>query len=197
MNGLLAGGRARLIAIAVVLGVAVVAAVLVWAPWSSSNDPNAVDFGDAQLLLQDSDNQRTPTTTGQLIEAFPLPIRQPAYVPDGYELANVTFFQAPPGLDRLTFANNLMARYQGPDSSGLSFSQRPGFGVGIADGPSEDVTVLGTQGQYIELDRAEGVQTLTWARCRRVFILDSFPLKALSKDDLVRIAESIGPEECE
>lgn len=90
-----------------------------------------------------------------------------------------------------------MARYQGPDSSGLTLSQRPGFGVGTTDVPTEAVTVLGTEAQYIELDRAEGIQTLTWARCRRVFILDSFPLNALSKDDLIRIAESIDPEDRE
>ena len=54
-----------------------------------------------------------------------------------------------------------------------------------------------TEAQYVRLDRAEGIQTLTWARCRRVFLVESTPLDALSKDDLIRTAESVGPEKCE
>lgn len=38
---------------------------------------------------------------------------------------------------------------------------------------------------------------LMWARCGRYFSIESSPLRALSKDEFIRIAESVGPEDCD
>lgn len=189
-RGVAAGG---IVLVAVLLA----AVVVVVQPWSSEGESSAPDFGSGELMIQDSDNNREVVSPEQLIEAFPLPIKLPEYIPAGYELANVTFHQPPPGLDPLTFGNSLVARYQNPtEPGGLMFTQRPGSGLGTTDVPTEAVSVLGTEGQYIELDRAEGIQTLIWSRCARVFMLDSSPLGALSRENLVRVAESVGPEGC-
>lgn len=178
--------------------VVVAAAVLLLArPWESDGGASgAPDFGDAELVLQDSDNKRRPATAEELV-AFPLPIQLPADVPNGYRLAMVTRFEGPPGIDRFSFANNLLAVYRGAGAAALSLEQRPGSGVGSTDFPTEPVQVRGTEGWHVTIDRAEGVQQLVWSRCGRVFTLTSSPRDALTKQELLRVAESIGPDGCE
>jgi hypothetical protein len=194
MHGRGAIVRGAVAIVALVVGVL----LLVVQPWGSEDKSgsSAPDFGGAELSIQGKSHTDVRRVGGnELMEAFPLPIQLPAYVPDGYHLANVRFFEPPAGLDRLSGANHLMAVYQKGDAA-IRLSQSPGFDVRM-DAATEQLPIRGVEADYAAVDRAEGAQILTWARCRRIFELQRSPEDALSKGELVRITESIGPEQCE
>lgn len=182
----------------IVAGLVAAAAVLVVRPWESGGSRSRPDFAGAELAIQGgSHTERRVVSPDELIAAYPLPIQLPAHVPDGYSLSSVTYLEPPPGLDRLSFANSLQATYRGSGSAFISLEERPGSGIGTTDVPTEPVVVRGSEGWYHLMDRAEGTEQLSWSRCGRVFMLSSGPRGVVSKDELLRVAESVGPDACE
>jgi hypothetical protein len=91
----------------------------------------------------------------------------------------------------------LFAIYVGPDDAQFNFFQQGYDFIGDNQLPLAQHEVRGALA-YLESFRADagGGQNLYWSRCDQGF-MSTTGLEPLTEADLIRIAESVGPAECE
>jgi hypothetical protein len=139
-----------------------------------------------------------PMTRAELDSLYPFTIEFPNVMPDDYVLGGVSIFTAPnPQLPAGVPVRLLLMFGSEARSAQLQLFQSPGGRLG----PAEAGEQLVVQHQVLPHD-ASGRPSLerawvTWERCGRQFGLSSLPSDALTEAELVRIAESVGPEECD
>ncbi len=194
--------RGRLAGAAAVALLVAVAAGWLLIPHSSvrewTNDPGSFDrLAPDALWTRPADglNDRRLITREELRSQYPFEVELPSTMPPGYRLLTVTFIEAghpanpqPPSW--------LSAQYAvvdgGPD---IRVNQAAGENLPSTAG-AEQTHVRDAPAFYSERT-VEGLRFdwLYWVRCGRTFAVQSNG-GAFSRAELVRIAESIGPEDC-
>jgi hypothetical protein len=144
-------------------------------------------------------------TLDELRGNYPYEIELPRTMPEGYSLFLVTLTEAgwrDTALDRSWLELRFL---RGTDeASDIYFLQAQGdsFGeLGDAAVEASEVSVHGERALYVTKVRLpsglEPYERLMWARCGRLYELHPSWNADMSWDDLIRIAESTGPEDCE
>lgn len=115
-------------------------------------------------------------------------------MPEDYEIAAIDLVEAGHRLLEADSPNTLSVHYGG-DLAALTFNQRSGDSFRDVEG-ADEVRVNEVRGQHYRWTEPVSSEWLVWARCDRVFSIWSVPEDKLSTAELVRIAESVGPEAC-
>lgn len=194
----LSTGRLLIAAALLGIGAAVmVVAVVLARPGETAwaDQPRTVDLVDPLKLWirrSDGSSQQQPTVA-ELDSKLPFTVELPGSLPEDYELYDINLVEAgsranPKGPDALS------VRYAG-DLASLTFNQATGSSFGEVDGAGE-VRVGDARGIHYTWTEPVSSEWLVWTRCNRVFSMWSVPEDKLSTADLVRIAESVGPEAC-
>ncbi len=167
-------------------------------PTGGAGTPN-VEFRGIPVLFRMAivdffGSERVVTDEVEIQAAVPWPIVLPSYLPPVYDKIGLLQVHVPEsGLPPDAEARRVrvqMGFTGGPQAPGFMYILSGGH-VGT-DG-TEQVLVNGQPAEYGV--NAQGSNTLAWDLCGRTFILGALE-RDLSKDELVRIAESV-PEQCE
>lgn len=164
--------------------------------WTRHDDDLDTLTGIALTLHpSDGSNDQRSTTLDELRSRYPLAIELPHLLPEGYQLFAIDYIEAghranPRGPSVLRIG------YAASDGDEIAFMQSAGDQMAEGDG-AEAISVRGVPGQYWVRPEPVPLDWVVWARCGRVFSVSTSPLGGLSRDDLVSIAESVGPEECD
>jgi hypothetical protein len=184
---------------ALLAGAAAVVAFLVARPSESAWNHNPgtreeLSENNLSILPAEGGHDQRWISFEELHAKYPAPIELPRLMPEGYSLFFVTLLASghranPSGENWLT------ARYVSEeDPWEIRFNQTPGESTdGLTGG--EGVRVRDSRGFYGTRVEPARHDWLWWVACGSLYELQSAP-DQLSKHDLIRIAESVGPEEC-
>lgn len=190
------GGAVAVVALLVGMGLLVVQPWASEANWSAApGTAEGLDPTHFTMHPNDDSNGQRWMSAEELHANYPLSIELPREMPPGYRLFWIDLFEFRQGANAVA-ENWLSARYVSDDEvPEIIFNQSPGHERGSFEGAETvrvgDVEALyGTRGEPYMYDR------LWWSRCGRRYDLQGHPPGAFSQADLIRIAASVGPEEC-
>jgi hypothetical protein len=193
----LLGSRRWLVLALLVGGAAAVVAFLVARPSEAewNHDPGTLEaLSDSRLSIRPAEggHDQRWMSREELHAKYPDPIELPGVMPGGYRLFFITLLESghranPHG------ANWLTTRYvSDEDPWEIRFNQTPDEDVDPLVRTAE-VRVRDVQGWFGSRTEPIRYDWIQWTRCGR---FNELAPGQLSKDDLIRIAESVGPEEC-
>ncbi len=159
-----------------------------------------VAYGTMLLLITtiacaQSGGAQAPEFLRAAEEKAPFDIALPTFLPHGMELVNADVIAPPPGMvmeeeSHQTYTQVIL-RYANADESATFVLYESIVGSSMGDGDVSEVKIGGVEGQMAE-DEERRFITMTWPGKDIGFLLTAYMTGLLTRDEVMRIAESIG-----
>lgn len=125
----------------------------------------------------------------------PFDIALPSFLPHGMELVNADVITPPPGMvieeeSRDTYTQ-VVLQFANADSSATFVLYESIAGSSMGDVDVSTINIGGVDGQIAE-DEERRFITMTWSGKEIGFLLTAYMTGTLTRDEVMRIAESIG-----
>jgi hypothetical protein len=164
------------------------------AKWA--NPGNLEGLSESRLVIRPAEggHDQRWMSFEELHAKYPGSIELPGVMPEGYSLFTIDLWESGHRVNP-SGENWLLARYVSDDDPWeIRFNQTPDESIEPL-GEGQEVRVRDARGAFGTRTDPIRYDWLWWIRCGRFFELQSAPGQ-LSTADLIRIAESVGPEEC-